>query len=67
MGGKCINDLLENGLQNDHINLLHIANSSAKVARKTSTGLTQRMNIGETIMQGKPYKYSQVLWTNCPS
>ena len=31
---------------------MRIAKSSAKVAIKTSTGLTQRMNIGKTIIQG---------------
>ena len=49
---ECLNDLYENGLQNDKLCLLHKENLNAKVAIKTSAGITKRMTIKENIMQG---------------
>ena len=33
---ECLNDLYNNGLTNDHLNILHLANSKAKVAIKNN-------------------------------
>ena len=49
---ECINDLFENGLQNDKLCLLHKENINAKVANKTASGITKLMTIEENIMQG---------------
>ena len=59
--GKCfdnlwllesINDLYENGLQNDKLNLLYLLNKDAQIAIRTSSGTTERFDISNTIMQG---------------
>ena len=49
---ECLNDLFENGLQNNKLCLLHKENINAKVAIKTASGITKRMTIEENIMQG---------------
>ena len=49
---ECINALYEAGLNNDKLNLLFITNSSAEVAVKTATGLTNRETIRNIVMQG---------------
>ena len=38
---ECLNDLFENGLQNDKLCLLHKENKNAKVAIKTASGITK--------------------------
>ena len=49
---ECINNLYNAGLQNDKLTLLFKMNQNAKVAIKTSQGLTERVNISNIIMQG---------------
>ena len=49
---ECINDIWEAGLQNDKLNLLFLANESARIAIKTSSGTTDRITIHNTVMQG---------------
>ena len=49
---ECINDLFEAGLQNNKLKLLFKMNINAQVAVKTSQGMTDRVNIGNMIMQG---------------
>ena len=49
---ECINTLFENGLQNNKLVLLHEETKNALIAIKTSTGLTERENIDNLIMQG---------------
>ena len=49
---ECINSLYEAGLDNDKLNLLYLSNSSAQVAVKTATGITDRTNILNIVMQG---------------
>ena len=49
---ECINDLYETGLKNDKLNLLYEANKSASIAIKTSSGVTDRFDIKNTVMQG---------------
>ena len=48
----CINDIYDAGVQTDKLNVLHMLNQNAKVAVKTSSGLTQRESISNIIMQG---------------
>ena len=49
---ECFNDIHENGFINVKLSLLHKVNNNAKVAIKTSTGITNRIAISNTIMQG---------------
>ena len=49
---ECINALYEAGLQNDKLNILYLTSSTAKVAIKTSTGITDRTTILKIVMQG---------------
>ena len=49
---ECNNSLYEAGLDNDKLNLLYLSNSSAQVAVKTATGITDRTNILNIVMQG---------------
>ena len=49
---ECINDLFEAGLQNNKLTLLFKININAQVAVKTTQGMTDRVNIGNMIMQG---------------
>ena len=49
---ECINDMFDAGIQNDKLNLLHLLNENAQVAAKTSSGLTERKDIPNIIMQG---------------
>ena len=49
---ECINTFFENGLQNDKLVLLYEETKSAKIAIKTSAGITERISIQNTIMQG---------------
>ena len=49
---ECINALYEAGITNDKLNLLYLTNSSAEIAIKTSTGITNRENISKIVMQG---------------
>ena len=49
---ECINDLFEAGLTNDTLVLLYQSNLSARVAIKTTSGITERFNISKTVMQG---------------
>ena len=49
---ECLNDIFENGLQNDKFPLLHKANMNAQVAVKTKEGTTNRESISDIIMQG---------------
>ena len=41
----CINDMYDAGVQSDQLNLLYLLNKNAKVAVKTTNGLTQRESI----------------------
>ena len=49
---ECINDVYDAGLQNDKLNLLYLMNKSAQVAVKTSSGMTERVDINKIVMQG---------------
>ena len=49
---EVINCLYEAGLKNDKLPLLFLENRNAKVAVKTSGGLSKRVNIKNIIMQG---------------
>ena len=49
---ECYNDIFKNGFRNDKLALLYNINKSAQVAIKTSTAITRRMHIKDTIMQG---------------
>ena len=49
---ECINDMWEAGLQNDKLNLLFLANETAQIVIKTSSGKTDRITIHNTVMQG---------------
>ena len=49
---ECYNDIYENGFKNTKLSLLYQINKNAQVVVKTSTGITPRMSISKTIMQG---------------
>ena len=49
---ECFNDIFENGFNNDQFALLYNVNKTAQVAVKTHGGITQRISISDTIMQG---------------
>ena len=49
---EVINCLYEAGLQNDRLPLLFLENSNAQTAVKSSTGISERKNIRNIIMQG---------------
>ena len=49
---ECINDLYETGLNNDKLCLLYYSNKSANIALKTSSGMSERFSINNTVMQG---------------
>ena len=49
---ECINDLYDTGLNNDKLPLLFLENKNAKIAVKTSTGISERDSIQNIVMQG---------------
>ena len=49
---ECTNDLYDAGLKNDKLNLLYEANKTASIAIKTSSGVSDRFTIQNTVMQG---------------
>ena len=49
---ECLNDMFDAGIQNDKLNLLHLLCKNAQVAAKTSSGLTERRDIPNIVMQG---------------
>ena len=49
---ECINDLFENGFQNDKLPLLFKENSNANIAVKSATGMSNRTSIQNVVMQG---------------
>ena len=49
---ECINDIFEAGVTNDKLPLLFLENRNAKVAIKTSEGLSKRVDIQNIVMQG---------------
>ena len=49
---EVITSLFEAGFKNDKLPLLFLENRNAKVAVKTSGGLSKRVNISNNIMQG---------------
>ena len=49
---ECINDVYETGMRNDKLSLLYKMNMNAQVAIKTASGITERTNIKDTVMQG---------------
>ena len=49
---ECINDLFESGLKNDKLCLLYYSNKTARIAIKTSNGISERFTISDTVMQG---------------
>ena len=49
---ECINDLYESGLTNDKLCLLFHANKSARIAIKSSSGVSERFTIHNKVMQG---------------
>ena len=49
---ECYNDVYENNFKNDKLALLYNINKTAKVWIKTSSGVTEKITITDTIMQG---------------
>ena len=49
---ECINDLYEAGLNNDKLPPLFLENRNAKIAVKTTTGMSKRETIHNIVMQG---------------
>ena len=49
---EAVNDMYELGFQNDKLLLVHKANEYANIAVKTPTGMSERADIRNTIMQG---------------
>ena len=49
---ECLNTLNENGLDDEKLVLLHQETKNAKIAIKTATGITERVDIQNTIMHG---------------
>ena len=49
---ECINDLYENGFQNDKLPLLFKENRNANIAVKSATGMSSRTSIHDVVMQG---------------
>ena len=49
---EALNDAYELGFTNDKLPLLHLTNKHASIAIKSSTGISQRINISDVIMQG---------------
>ena len=49
---ECINDLYELGFDNDKLPLIYLENETASVAIKSSTGVSRRVSIYNTVMQG---------------
>ena len=49
---ECINDVFDAGLNNDKLPLLFLENSNAKVAVKSTNGISKRIDIKNIIMQG---------------
>ena len=49
---ECVNTLYEYGLDNDQLVLIFEETQNAKIAMKTSMGLTDRIDIEDLIMQG---------------
>ena len=52
---EVINDLYEEGIQNDKLALLYQINKTNNLAVKTQHGLTERMVVEEIICQGDPW------------
>ena len=48
---ECKNDLFEAGLTNDKLRLIYHSNKSARIAIKTSSGITDRFTIHKKVMQ----------------
>ena len=63
---ECVNVLFEAGLNNDKRPLLFMSNSTAQVANKTATGITDRISILKIVMQGTVWGSLFVLlsWIN---
>ena len=49
---EALNDVYDLGFQNDKLPLINLTNKSASIAVKSSTGLSSRSTIENTIMQG---------------
>ena len=49
---ECINALFEAGFQNDKLSLLYLINTHAQFAVKTASGITERKDIFNIVMQG---------------
>ena len=49
---ECYNDAYENGFRNEKLALLYNINKTAQVGVKTLTGITERIILNNTIMQG---------------
>ena len=49
---ECINDIYEAGLNNDKLCLLYYSNLRARIAMKNSNGISERVIIEKTVMQG---------------
>ena len=49
---ECINDLYEAGVKSDKLNLIYQSNKNASIAVKTSSGVTEKFSITDTVMQG---------------
>ena len=50
---ESINDLYDNGIQNDKLSLIYLSNKCAKFAIKTSSGKTNQISIEQKVMQGR--------------
>ena len=49
---EAINDIYELGFTNDKLPLVYLANQTAHIAIKSSTGISERRTISKVIMQG---------------
>ena len=49
---EAVNDAYDFGFQNNKLPLVHLANESAQIAVKSSTGISERTTISNSIMQG---------------
>ena len=49
---ECYNDVFDYSFKSDKLALLYNVNKNAKVAIKTESGITDRIHIHNTIMQG---------------
>ena len=52
---ECINDLYDTGIKDDRLALVYESNSNNQIAINTPVGQTDRIDIGEVVMQGSSW------------